>query len=428
MIRKLKCKFITINMAFIAAVLLMSFGLLYLNSMINLEENSKDAMHDIAKMDQGRFDYLFEPEHEESKYSYLSTFIIDYDEIKDVYYIDGFDHTETLSEEQEEYVKNLIFAVKREGSVEGVIEKYNMRFFCTKTQFGTRIVLLDKRYEDETLKKQAFSFFTSGIIAFCAFFIISVILANIAVKPVERTMNQQKQFIADISHELKTPIAVISTNADIIISHEDSTVRDEKKWLDYIKDAAARMTDMINTMLYLAKSEEDEAVIELKEFELSSAAYEISLPFESICFEKGKELTINIDPDILIKGDEVSIKQLMVILIDNAVKYSNDNGKIKFSVFSSGDKAHISVFNTGEPIPKENIPHIFERFYRVDKARSREKGGSGLGLSIAKRIIEQNEGSISVTSNEQHGTVFECSFKQIKNKKKDKKDDFQINQ
>ena len=427
MIRKLKLKLITINMSFIAVVLILSFSLLYLNSMFNLAENSKDAMHDIAQMDQGRFDYLFEPEHEESKYSYLSTFIIDYDETKDIYYIDGFNHAETLSKDQEEYIKNIIFSVKREGTVEGVIEQYNMRFFCTKTHIGTRIVLLDKRYEDETLKKQAFSFLTSGIIAFCTFFVISAILANIVVKPVERTMNQQKQFIADISHELKTPIAVISTNADIIISHEDSTVRDEKKWLGYIKDGATRMTDMINTMLYLAKTEEEGAAIDFRDFDLSSAAYEISLPFESICYESGKNLEINIEPDINVRGDEVSIKQLMVILIDNAVKYSNDNGKIKFSVFNSGDKAHISVFNTGEPIPKDSIPHIFERFYRIDKARSREKGGSGLGLSIAKRIIEQNEGSISVTSNETNGTVFECSFKLAKQKKKDKKEDFPIN-
>ena len=135
MIRKLKIKFITINMVFISVVLLMSFGLLYLNSMINLEQNSKVAMHDIAKMDQGRFDYFFEPEQYESKYSYLSTFIIDYDESKDVYYIDGFDHTETLTQEQEGYIKTLIYAVKREGTLEGIIEEYNMRFFCTKTQY-----------------------------------------------------------------------------------------------------------------------------------------------------------------------------------------------------------------------------------------------------------------------------------------------------
>ena len=101
MIRKLKLKLITINMSFIAVVLILSFSLLYLNSMFNLAENSKDAMHDIAQMDQGRFDYLFEPEHEESKYSYLSTFIIDYDETKDIYYIDGFNHAETLSKDQE---------------------------------------------------------------------------------------------------------------------------------------------------------------------------------------------------------------------------------------------------------------------------------------------------------------------------------------
>ncbi len=413
-------------MSFICVVLFMCFSLLHINSVLNLEENSKEAMRDIAQMHQGRFDYFFEPESNESKYSYLSAFIIDYDEIQDVYYIDGFDTGTTLSNEQKDYVKDIIFSIKKEKSNEGILEEYNLRFFCTKTNHGTRIVLLDKRYEDETLRRQAFSYLTSGIIAFISFFIISVVLANIVVKPVEKSINQQRQFIDDISHELKTPIAIISTNADIIFSHEDSNVKEEKKWLGYIKDGANRMTKMINTMLYLAKSEDEGIFVKLDDFDLSSAAYEIALPFESICYEKNKSLSINVDTNIYAHGNEETIKQLMVILLDNAVKYSNENGRIEFNVFLSGDRAHVNVFNTGEPIPKDSIPHIFERFYRVDKARSREKGGSGLGLSIAKRIIEQNEGSISLTSNEQNGTTFEFSLKSPKHKKRDRKEEKQI--
>ncbi|MBQ0108844.1 MAG: GHKL domain-containing protein, partial [Clostridiales bacterium] len=123
---------------------------------------------------------------------------------------------------------------------------------------------------------------------------------------------------------------------------------------------------------------------------------------------------------IYVKCNKQSIKQLIGILLDNAIKYSNDNGKIIFSLKRDQDKAVMSVFNTGDPIPKEEIPYLFDRFYRVDESRSRDKGGNGLGLSIAKKIIENNEGSISVISNEENGTTFFCTFKLSKKSKKQK--------
>ncbi len=419
MIRKLKIKFILTTMISITIVMVSAFAFLYVNTAKDLEQSSIDAMHDIAHSDYGGAEGIFQhgAENKPNSKSYISTYTIDLNTKTNTCYVDGFGDVENLSEEQIEYINSLIHTVGNQNSPEGVLEEYDLRYFCTETVVGLRIVLLDKRYEDDNLNKLFISLLTVGIVAFAAFLIISIIVAGIAVKPVDKSIKQQKQLVADISHELKTPIAVISTNTDIILSHEDSKVRDENKWLGYIKDETGRMTELLNMMLYLAKTDEENGKLVLDELDLSNLAYEIALPFESVCFENRKEFVIDIQPDIIINGESGSIKQLIAILLDNAVKYSNENGRIRLTLYVNGDKAVISVFNTGEPIPKESIPLIFDRFYRVDKARSREKGGSGLGLSIAKRVIENNEGTISVSSDAENGTVFNCSFNIVKKKK-----------
>ena len=417
LIKKLKTKFILTNMLLICLVLCLSFAIMYYHSAKELENNSMNALRDIAQSPPNGVDGLFD--NTKSKYPHLSTYILDIDSRTNNCYIDGFGYADNLTEENIKYINNLINSVRATGKNEGYLKSFNMRFLCEEKHFGQRIVLVDKQYEDEQLHDLLISFLISGGIAFVAFLIISVILANISIKPVDKSLQQQQQLVADVSHELKTPISVISTNADLILSHPDSTIKEEEKWLNYIKDETNRMTDLINSMLYLAKSDENDANTPLSTFDLSNALYEVALPFESICFEKSKTLNIDVQDNIYIKGDETSIKQLFVILFDNALKYSNPNGKIKVELIEHNDKGIISVFNTGEPIPKESIPHLFERFYRVDTARSRESGGSGLGLAIAKRIIEQNEASISVLSNYENGTVFTCTFKLEKTKKRD---------
>lgn len=419
MIKKLKLKFILTNMTLISIVMLAAFSMLYFNTANELEENSISAMKDIARNDHRKLDSLFEPKPEGDKnHSYLSTYTIDLDEHTNTCFIDGFGDVENLTEDKIKYINGLIYSVKTQENNEGVLEEYNMRYFYTETPSGLRIVLLDKGYEDDSLSNLLVSFATIGSIAFTAFLIISVIVARIAVKPVAESIKQQKQLVSDISHELKTPITIISTNTDIVLSHNESTVDSERKWLGYIKDETKRMSELVSMMLYLAKTDESGVKPSLVEFDLSNSAFEITLPFESICFENSKTFSINIEPNIKILGDEASVKQLMVILLDNAVKYSNDNGRIEFTLKSNADKAIMSVFNTGLPIPKENIPHLFDRFYRIEESRSRDKGGSGLGLSIAKRIIENNKASISVTSDMDHGTVFSCTFDIAKQKKK----------
>ncbi len=419
MIKKLKIKFILTNMVLITFVMLLAFTILYFNSAKELEQNSIEALKDISHSNQDELGKLFGGDSTKSKYSHLSTYILDIDNRTNNCYIDGFGDTENLTEENIAYINNLISAVHSSGGDIGVLKQYNLRFYCRDISFIERIVLLDKQYEDDNLRQLLVSFLISGSIAFVAFLIISLIVANIAVKPIEKSLLQQKRLISDVSHELKTPITVIATNTDLVLSHQDSTIEDEQKWLGYIKDETVRMSELVNMMLYLAKSDESEKKPELYNLNLSNLVYEIALPFESICYEKGKTFDIDVEPEVLVKGDEASLKQLLAILLDNAVKYSNENGRISVSLHKKADKAILSVFNTGEPIPKENIPLLFERFYRIDKARSRDNGGSGLGLSIAKRIIENNEANISVLSNQENGNLFTCTLKILKNNKKD---------
>ncbi|HBR30981.1 MAG TPA: hypothetical protein DD733_02745, partial [Clostridiales bacterium] len=213
------------------------------------------------------------------------------------------------------------------------------------------------------------------------------------------------------SHELKTPITVISANADILLSNKDSTIKEQLKWVEYIKTESSRMTELVNNLLFLAKTDERKKAESQSIINLSDIATSCILPFESISFEKGKTLESSIMPEVYIKGNENSVKQLVIILTDNAFKYSNDNGVIKVTVFADQDKAVLSVWNTGTPIPPDQLSHIFKRFYRIDKSRSRTEGGYGLGLSIASSIADSHGAKITVQSSDEKGTLFTCVFK-----------------
>lgn len=399
-------------MLLISIVLITAFVFMYNNAAYELETDSINAIKDIAYHKPDMLGNLFD---KGNKYSSFNTYTLEIDERFNKCYIDGFGEADNLTEENIRFIRSLIDSVHSFGTETGLLEEQNMRFFISKTPFGERIVLIDKSYEDERLRSLMISFTLGGFVILVFILLISAYVAKIAIKPIERSIQTQKQLISDLSHELKTPIAVITTNTELILSHEDSMVKDELNWLSHIKDESKRMSDLVSDMLFLAKEDESADKTVLSDIDLSTIAYEAALPLESVCFENNKIFSYNIEDNIRIKANSKQLKQLFVILLDNAIKYSNENGTIKLSVYKEFEKGVIKAFNTGDPIPKDSIPKIFERFYRVDKARSRASGGNGLGLSIAKKIIENNEGTITVTSNEDFGTMFTCSFKLTKN-------------
>lgn len=264
---------------------------------------------------------------------------------------------------------------------------------------GSRLLFLDRTLEISTINRMLFIFIIIGGVGFVIIFCISVLLANWTIKPVDKAWQKQKQFVADASHELKTPLTVISANTDVILSNAEDTVESQSKWLNYIKEETKRMTKLVNSMLYIAKYDSSELKLTATQFNLSDTLSSICLQYEAIIFENGKLLETEIEDNVYIKGDEDKIKQLINILLDNAQKYSTNKGKIR-AILSRNQKTgkiRLAVANTSEYIAPDKLDKIFDRFYRLDDSRNRKTGGSGLGLNIAKSIVEAHGGEIKAT-------------------------------
>lgn len=235
-------------------------------------------------------------------------------------------------------------------------------------------------------------------------FFISKIITEWIIVPVRESFDKQKQFIADASHELKTPLSVIVASSEAL---EDNPK--EKKWLKNIKSEADRMSLLINDLLKLASSEEKNS-LDLKEKDLSKIVELSTLTFEGRAFEKNIKIDYDIDSNIKMKLDENSIKQLVEILLDNATNHSKKGGTINISLKEINNNIELLVKNKGDEIPKGEENKIFERFYRGDKSRNRDNNRYGLGLAIAKNIVVNHNGEIGASSSD-GVTTFKVLFK-----------------
>lgn len=226
-------------------------------------------------------------------------------------------------------------------------------------------------------------------------FIFSYYLSKWAIQPVKTAFENQRRFISDASHELKTPLTVISANADVLESEIG-----ENKWLENIKSQSEVMSSLVYDLLDLAKMDETKEQLIFAEFDLSNVVLSKSLEFECTAFESGKTFEQNITENIRYKGNEDSIRHLVSILIDNAIKHSDENGIVRVALTKAGNKNIFQVYNTGNGIKNSEKDKIFNRFYRSDESRSKVTGGYGLGLSIAKSIVDAHKGTISVDGEE----------------------------
>ena len=232
-------------------------------------------------------------------------------------------------------------------------------------------------------------------------FIFSYYLSRWAIKPVQNALESQRRFISDASHELKTPLSVISANADVLESEIGVN-----KWLENIRSQSETMSALVYDLLDLAKMDETRDEITFTRFDLSSIVLSKTLEFECTAFECGKRFEQNITDGIYYNGNEEMIKHLVTILIDNAIKHSNENGIIRVTLSTAGNKKIFQVYNTGNGIKNSEKDKIFNRFYRSDESRSKATGGYGLGLSIAKSIVEAHKGTISVDGEEKKWVSF----------------------
>jgi two-component system sensor histidine kinase CiaH len=286
-------------------------------------------------------------------------------------------------------------------SVDGISYRYEMR----DKDSGKVIVLLDRTNEVSTMTRLLVILAGIFALSLVVLFLLSVLLSKWAVTPIEDAWNRQRVFFSNASHELKTPLAVISANLDVITSNPDETVAEQGKWFGYIRSEADKMSRLINEMLYIAREERTDSKTVMAELDLSEAAEGACLAMEAVAFEKSKTLITDIEPNVTVKGDKESLTRTINILIDNAVSHSSEHSEITVRLKKSRGKAKLTVENQGKPIPKEDLQRIFDRYYRTDASRSRDTGGFGLGLAIAKTVAEKHGGSITAESDENR-TVF----------------------
>lgn len=241
-------------------------------------------------------------------------------------------------------------------------------------------------------------------------FIASYIISKFALKPIKHSWQKQLDFTADASHELRTPLAVIRTNLEIILDNPNETVESQLKWLKNIEIEHTRMTKLVEDLLTLSRADTGEQSLFTSTFMLDKTAQVAINTFQSVCQQKEIYLTHNIETNISFSGDEKRISQLIIILLDNAFQYTQTKGRISFELHKKENGIEFSVQDTGTGISKEDTTKIFERFYRVNNTRQQNPDGSGLGLSIAKWIVEQHRGRIYVDSKLGEGTIFTVVF------------------
>lgn len=312
-----------------------------------------------------------------------------------------------ISKQEIEELKNTVLSKKTQmGNIE--YKHFKLRFLKQSKNYGYIIVFLDNSMALNIQKSLVVSSFAIGLLSLALVFILSMYLANKAMIPIKNSWEKQSAFIADASHELRTPLAVLNSNLEIVIENEDKTVLSQAKWLNNIQGEIKRMTKLVDDLLFLARAEEEK--MPMYDFNISDTLIKSYESFTPLSAKKEVTLNFNIEPNIIINGNEGRILQLVNILLDNALKHTPPGGKINMLFFKDEYFYKLLIKDTGEGIPKESINKIFERFYRVDKARSRNQGGSGLGLSIAKCIVKEHRGTIKVSSNEGNGAEFLINF------------------
>lgn len=299
----------------------------------------------------------------------------------------GFNDEELVS-----FAQGSLQAFSQSSSIKGV--KSGKYYYAKHVPEGTLVLVAS----NDNINERSEMLLRNSFLVGCAGLIISAWIATLGatllVKPVQETIDNERAFVSDASHELKTPLAVITSNAEVL----ESEIGDNK-WLTCIKSETYRMSDLIKSMLAISRLEKSTNRQTFTKVDFSSCINETVMKFEAQAFEKGVLISTEIQDDVFVHGSEEKLKQVVAILIDNAVKYVCKNGAIKVALKSRMGSAVLTITNTGSFIEKKDYKRVFERFYRADEARTQtQKQSYGLGLAIAKRIVEEHEGNISVAS------------------------------
>ena len=272
------------------------------------------------------------------------------------------------------------------------------RYRVTETEDGAKYVFLDCRREISNFRTVLVTTISVSLLGLAAVFVLVVIFSRMVFRPVEESIQKQKRFITDASHELKTPLTIIDANIEVMEMESG-----ESQWTKSTRKQIQRLSGLVQQLVTLSRLDEEKGLEEKCEFNLSEAVSECVQPYESLAQTREKNLTLNIEEDITYTGDERSIRQLAGILMDNAVKYSSENGNITLTLKKKGKKIFLEVYNDADDLPQGKLDVLFERFYRLDSSRNSGTGGSGIGLSMAKAIVQAHKGKITAETKNGRG-------------------------
>ncbi len=396
MIKQLRYKFILINMVIVTVMLLIIFGMVLTSTSADMEEQSIRTMRFLLEDNSFPMSRPGEP----SKSVQLPFFHVTVGHDGTILAVRGgyYDLSDQAG------LTEIVTLAVSTGKETGELKNHNLRFCRKQTPYGQALVFVDTSSEVATIKGMIQSCVMIGILSLGIFLVISFLLARWAIRPVEKAWTQQKQFVADASHELKTPLTVIMTTAEIL-SGEEYDEDQKRQMIGNILTMSSQMRGLVESLLELARVDNGASKQVFSTINLSSLVSDGILPFEPIYFEQGLQLESNIEENIGVNGSITYLKQLIDIFLDNALKYSHPNGCITMTLKRMGNSCLLSVSSPGDAMSKEDLKRIFRRFYRMDKVRAMDHS-YGLGLSIAETIVKQHKGKIWAESKEGFNTFF----------------------
>lgn len=294
----------------------------------------------------------------------------------------------------------------------GILAQNHAVYYRSDRSTPYRIAIASTDYLTHSFANLALVLLAIWSGAMLLFLFISVRLSVLAAKPMEEALQREKQFVADASHDLKTPLSVILANNSILAENPDATVGSVRRWVDGTQEAAKRMQQLISQMLTLADVERPDAVLPMEQVNLAEIATKSALEMESVAYEKNVTLETQLPEECNIRGNADYLQRIVSSLLENALKYEPAGGRVLITLTHEKRKTCLSVQNFGTHISESDLPYVFDRFYRSDKSRQHESGSFGLGLAITKEMVEKLGGAITVTSSAEKGTTFCITFNQ----------------